>query len=196
MSSTQIETLRWRFRLTWKLAGQHHLAALTDAACLWEPAPGAWTVRQSRGWRNGRVQRRVCLFTAPLRRRRSSLTRRTMVMSETARRGRKATAKPATKTYEASAYAAASARSPLAPATILRRGTTARDVRIEILFCGICHSDLHTVRDEWSGFMPTTYPCVPGHEIIGRVTEVRPAVTRFKPGAVLGDGCLVHSDSK
>ena len=74
--------------------------------------------------------------------------------------------------YKAKAYSAASATSPLASDTIPRRETTERDVQIEILFCGICHSDLHTVRNEWSSIMPTTYPCVPGHEIVGRVTRV------------------------
>ena len=83
---------------------------------------------------------------------------------------------------------------PLAPDTIERRDTTDQDVRIEILFCGICHSDLHTVRDEWSSIMPTTYPCVPGHEIVGRVVEVGAAVTTFKEGELVGVGCLVDSD--
>jgi uncharacterized zinc-type alcohol dehydrogenase-like protein len=67
---------------------------------------------------------------------------------------------------EAKAYAAATnATSPLARTTIARRDLTEHDVQIEILFCGVCHSDLHTVRDEWKEFMPTVYPCVPGHEI-------------------------------
>ena len=92
------------------------------------------------------------------------------------------------------AYSAASATSPLEPDTIKRRQPTARDVQIEILFCGICHSDLHTVRDEWHSVMPTTYPCVPGHEIVGRVTDVGSAVTAFAPGDVVGVGCLVDSD--
>jgi len=92
------------------------------------------------------------------------------------------------------AYAAASATSPLAPAIIPRRDTTERDVQIEILYCGICHSDLHTVRDEWSSVMPTTYPCVPGHEIVGRVTRVGSAVSTCKPGDLVGVGCLVDSD--
>jgi uncharacterized zinc-type alcohol dehydrogenase-like protein len=67
-------------------------------------------------------------------------------------------------------------------------------VQIEILFCGICHSDLHQVRNEWSGFMPTVYPCVPGHEIVGRVTKVGSAVKKFKPGDLAAVGCLVDSD--
>ena len=74
--------------------------------------------------------------------------------------------------YKAKAYSAASATSPLASTTIARRDPTEHDVQIEILFCGICHSDLHQVRNEWSGVMPTVYPIVPGHEIVGRVTKV------------------------
>jgi len=92
------------------------------------------------------------------------------------------------------AYSAASATSPLGPDTIQRREPTASDVQIEILFCGICHSDLHTVRDEWHSVMPTTYPCVPGHEIVGRVTKIGHAVGTFKPGDLVGIGCLVDSD--
>ena len=76
-----------------------------------------------------------------------------------------------TTIYQAKAYSAASKTSPLASASIPRRDTTARDVQIEILFCGICHSDLHQARDEWNTVMPTVYPCVPGHEIVGRVTK-------------------------
>ena len=95
---------------------------------------------------------------------------------------------------KAKAYSAASATSPLASSIIPRRDTTERDVQIEILFCGICHSDLHTVRNEWSSIMPTVYPCVPGHEIVGRVTRVGSAVTKFKPGDLAGVGCLVDSD--
>jgi len=94
----------------------------------------------------------------------------------------------------AKAYAAASATSPLASTTIARRDPTANDVQIEILFCGICHSDLHQVRDEWNEMMPTVYPCVPGHEIVGRVTKVGSAVTKFKAGDLAGVGCLVDSD--
>ena len=95
---------------------------------------------------------------------------------------------------KAKAYSAASATSPLASSIIPRRDTTEQDVQIEILFCGICHSDLHTVRNEWSSIMPTVYPCVPGHEIVGRVTRVGSAVTKFKPGDLAGVGCLVDSD--
>ena len=96
--------------------------------------------------------------------------------------------------YKAKAYSVASATSSFTSDTIQRRETTERDVQIEILFCGICHSDLHTVRDEWSSVMPTTYPCVPGHEIVGRVTKVGTAVTDFKAGDLVGVGCMVDSD--
>jgi uncharacterized zinc-type alcohol dehydrogenase-like protein len=96
--------------------------------------------------------------------------------------------------YNAKAYSATSESSPLASTTIARRDPTSSDVQIEILFCGICHSDLHQVRNEWSGVMPTVYPCVPGHEIVGRVTRVGSAVTKFKPGDLAAVGCLVDSD--
>lgn len=94
----------------------------------------------------------------------------------------------------AKAYAAAGATTPLAGTTIPRRDPTDHDVQIEILYCGICHSDLHTARNEWSSIMPTVYPCVPGHEIVGRVTRTGSAVTKFKAGDLAGVGCLVDSD--
>jgi alcohol dehydrogenase (NADP+) len=97
-------------------------------------------------------------------------------------------------TYRTKAYSAASATSPLASTTIPRRDPTERDVQIEILFCGICHSDLHYARDEWHDVMPTVYPCVPGHEIVGRVMKVGSAVTKYKTGDIVGVGCLVDSD--
>ena len=96
--------------------------------------------------------------------------------------------------FKAKAYAAASATSPLASTTIERRDLLDHDVQIEILFCGICHSDLHQARDEWKEVLPTVYPCVPGHEIVGRVTRVGSAVTRFKPGDLAAVGCMVDSD--
>ena len=96
--------------------------------------------------------------------------------------------------YKTRAYSAASAASPLASTTVARRDPTGHDVQIEILFCGICHSDLHQVRNEWSGVMPTVYPCIPGHEIVGRVTGVGPAVARFKTGDLAAVGCMVDSD--
>src|SRR6202046_5588607 len=96
--------------------------------------------------------------------------------------------------YNTKAYAVASATTPFAATTIARRDPTEHDVQIEILFCGICHSDLHQARNEWSGVMPTVYPCVPGHEIVGRVTKVGSAVTKFKPGDIAAVGCMVDSD--
>jgi uncharacterized zinc-type alcohol dehydrogenase-like protein len=96
--------------------------------------------------------------------------------------------------YEVKAYAAASKTSPLAETTIPRRDPKETDVKIEILFCGICHSDLHYARDEWNADMPAVYPCVPGHEIVGKVLEVGPAVKKFKAGDKVGVGCLVDSD--
>jgi uncharacterized zinc-type alcohol dehydrogenase-like protein len=96
--------------------------------------------------------------------------------------------------YNAKAYSVASATSSFAATTIKRRDPTPHDIQIDILFCGICHSDLHTARNEWSDVMPTVYPCVPGHEIVGRVTKVGSAVTKFRPGDLAGVGCLVDSD--
>ena len=87
-------------------------------------------------------------------------------------------------------YAAQSATSPLADWTIERRAPKPTDVQIEILYCGVCHSDLHTVRNEWGG---TVYPVVPGHEIVGRVTAVGNKVTKFKVGDLAGIGCMVDS---
>jgi uncharacterized zinc-type alcohol dehydrogenase-like protein len=95
---------------------------------------------------------------------------------------------------KAKAYSAASATAPVAATMIARRDPTANDVQIEILFCGICHSDLHSVRNEWSEFMPTVYPIVPGHEIVGRVTKVGSAVKKFKAGDLAAVGCMVDSD--
>jgi uncharacterized zinc-type alcohol dehydrogenase-like protein len=92
---------------------------------------------------------------------------------------------------DAKAYSATSETSPLASTTIPRRDPNENDVQIEILFCGICHSDLHSVRNEWGA---TVYPIVPGHEIVGRVTEVGSAVTQYKPGDLAAVGCLVDSD--
>ena len=96
--------------------------------------------------------------------------------------------------YNTKAYSAASATSALSFTQIGRRDLTEHDVQIEILFCGICHSDIHSVRNEWSSVMPTTYPIVPGHEIVGRVTQVGSAVTKYKPDDLAAVGCLVDSD--
>ena len=90
----------------------------------------------------------------------------------------------------AKAYAADSATSPLAPFQLERRSVGAHDVQIEIAYCGICHSDLHQVRNEWGN---STYPMVPGHEIVGKVTAVGAHVKGFKVGDLAGVGCLVDS---
>jgi uncharacterized zinc-type alcohol dehydrogenase-like protein len=90
----------------------------------------------------------------------------------------------------AKAYGAQSAISTLDPMTIQRRKPTALDVEIEILFCGVCHSDLHTARGEWGGSL---YPCVPGHEIVGKVLSVGDQVSRFKVGDLAAVGCMVDS---
>jgi uncharacterized zinc-type alcohol dehydrogenase-like protein len=87
-------------------------------------------------------------------------------------------------------YAAESAQQPLAPFSFARREPLPQDVQIEVLYCGVCHSDLHTVRNEWKG---TTFPVVPGHEIVGRVTAVGNEVKRFKPGDLAAVGCMVDS---
>ena len=88
------------------------------------------------------------------------------------------------------AYATTSATTPLAATQINRRQPTASDVQIEILYCGVCHSDLHYARNEWNF---TQYPAVPGHEIVGRVTAIGAGVKKFKVGDTVGVGCLVDS---
>lgn len=88
------------------------------------------------------------------------------------------------------AYGASSSTTPLGPMILERRALKPRDVAIDILYCGVCHSDVHTVRSEWPG---TLYPCVPGHEIIGRVTAIGKDVTRFRTGQIVGVGCMVDS---
>ena len=91
------------------------------------------------------------------------------------------------------AYAAQDARAPLAPLAITRRDPLPNDVEIDILYCGVCHSDLHQTRDEWSEFAKTNYPCVPGHEIVGRVSRVGRDVKKFKEGDRAAVGCIVGS---
>lgn len=88
------------------------------------------------------------------------------------------------------AYGAHAADKPLEPMEITRRAPAAHDVQIDIAFCGVCHSDLHQVRGEWAG---TQFPCVPGHEIVGRVAAVGEHVSRFQPGDLVGVGCIVDS---
>ena len=98
------------------------------------------------------------------------------------------------KNWSAKAYAAASPTSSMASTTLPRREPDEHDVQMDILYCGVCHSDLHTVRDEWKSVFPTVYPCVPGHEIVGRVTRAGSRVTKFKPGDIAAVGCMVDSD--
>ena len=93
-------------------------------------------------------------------------------------------------TFQVLGYAAQQAKSPLVPYVFQRRSPRPDDVVIDILYCGICHSDLHQVQNDW-GF--ARYPLVPGHEIVGRVKSVGSAVSRFKAGDVVGIGCLVDS---
>jgi uncharacterized zinc-type alcohol dehydrogenase-like protein len=101
-----------------------------------------------------------------------------------------------TQTFPSKAFAAQGAASGLAPFTVPRRTPRAQDVQIEILYCGVCHSDLHQVRDEWHSVMPTVYPCVPGHEIVGRVVKAGSAVKKFKEGDIAAVGCMVDSCRK
>jgi len=96
-------------------------------------------------------------------------------------------------TYPARAYAAKSATSGLAGSSIPRRNLQPQDIQIEILYCGVCHSDLHQVRDEWKSAAPTVYPCVPGHEIVGRVVKAGSAVRKFKEDELAAVGCMVGS---
>ena len=96
-------------------------------------------------------------------------------------------------TFDARAYAANSPTSGMSRFSLKRRAPGPQDVQIDILFCGVCHSDLHQVRNEWNEVMPTVYPCVPGHEIVGRVVAVGSAVKKFKEGDIAAVGCLVDS---
>src|ERR1700690_987741 len=99
-----------------------------------------------------------------------------------------------TATSPAKSYSARSTTSGLTQGTIKRREPRPQDVQIEILYCGVCPSDLHQVRNEWQGVMPTVYPCVPGHEIVGRVVKAGSAVKKFKEGDIVAVGCMVDSD--
>ncbi|MBE7209573.1 MAG: NAD(P)-dependent alcohol dehydrogenase [Gluconacetobacter diazotrophicus] len=92
--------------------------------------------------------------------------------------------------FSCTGYAAQSADAELAPFTFERRDPGPRDIRIDIQYCGVCHSDIHTARGEWG---PTMYPCVPGHEIVGRVASVGSDITDFKVGDLAGVGCMVDS---
>jgi uncharacterized zinc-type alcohol dehydrogenase-like protein len=113
-------------------------------------------------------------------------------MTETAQQPAKESHKP--QTFAAKVFAAQSPSSGLASHTIRRRSPRPQDVQIEILYCGVCHSDLHQVRNEWQSVMPTVYPCVPGHEIVGRVVQVGSAVKKFREGDIAAVGCMVDSD--
>ena len=109
-------------------------------------------------------------------------------MTQTAAFENEQTTSPqATKT---AAYAAMSATTPIEPFAIERRSPRPNDVAIDILYCGVCHSDIHQARDEWGG---SIFPMVPGHEIVGRVSSVGSAVTGFKVGDLAGVGCMVDS---
>lgn len=100
--------------------------------------------------------------------------------------------RPGKATLKTAAYAAASPGAPLTPFSIERREPGPRDVVIDILYCGICHTDIHQTRAEWSG-IDSIFPMVPGHEIVGRVTQVGKDVTKFEPGDLAGVGCVVDS---
>lgn len=93
-------------------------------------------------------------------------------------------------TYSVKAYGTESKEADLKEMNIERREATSKDVEIEILFCGVCHSDLHTARNDWGG---TKYPAVPGHEIVGRITKIGSEVSKFKVGDLAGVGCIVDS---
>jgi uncharacterized zinc-type alcohol dehydrogenase-like protein len=110
-------------------------------------------------------------------------------MSETAKQVTSQTP----KSHPAKAYAAASATAKLAPWTAPRREPQPHDVQLEILYCGVCHSDLHQVRNEWENAAPTVYPCVPGHEIVGRVTKLGSEAKKFKKGDTVAVGVIVDS---
>src|ERR1700682_4179057 len=112
-------------------------------------------------------------------------------MTEAAQQSAKEKQQP--QTFAAKAFAAQSATSGLAPYRLERRSPGPQDIQIEILYCGVCHSDLHLVRNEWQSVMPAVYPCVPGHEIVGRVVKTGSAVKKLKEGDIAAVGCLVDS---
>ncbi len=114
-------------------------------------------------------------------------------MAEAAQQATKE-AKP--HTYPANGFAAQSPTSGLGPFSFERRSPGPQDVQIEILYCGVCHSDLHQVRNEWKEVMATVYPCVPGHEIVGRVVKAGSGAKRFKEGDIAAVGCMVDSCRK
>jgi alcohol dehydrogenase (NADP+) len=99
----------------------------------------------------------------------------------------------AANAFQIKAFAAQSPTSDVGPISIRRRALRPQDVQIEIQYCGVCHSDYHQVKNEWQSFVPTVYPCVPGHEIVGRIAKVGQAVHKFKEGDIAAVGCLVDS---
>ncbi len=101
---------------------------------------------------------------------------------------------PRPQTYTAKAVAAQSPTSGMAAITIPRREPQPKDVQIEILYCGVCHTDVHFVHNDFAAIMPTSYPCVPGHEIVGRVLKTGSQVRKFKQGDLAAVGCMVDSD--
>src|ERR1700693_4813430 len=115
-------------------------------------------------------------------------------MTDAAQQVAKSSQKPQTRA--AKAFAAQSATSGLAPHVVQRRSPGPQDVEIEILYCGVCHSDLHQVRNEWQMVMPTVYPCVPGHEIVGRVVKAGSGAKKLKEGDIAAVGCIVDSCRK
>jgi alcohol dehydrogenase (NADP+) len=114
-------------------------------------------------------------------------------MQPTGLQGKSVSVSETQKPYVAKAYAAQGSTSKMAPLTIRRRAPRPQDVQIAILYCGVCHSDLHQVRNQWQNAMPTTYPCVPGHEIVGRVVKTGSAVKKFTEGNIAAVGCMVDS---
>jgi len=115
-------------------------------------------------------------------------------MPDAAQQVAKSNQKP--QTHAAKAFAAQSAASGLAAYVVQRRSPGPQDVEIEILYCGVCHSDLHQVRNEWQMVLPTVYPCVPGHEIVGRVVKAGSGVKKLKEGDIAAVGCMVDSCRK
>src|ERR1700730_1485193 len=115
-------------------------------------------------------------------------------MTDAAQQPAKETQK--TQTFPAKAFAAQSATSRLAPHSIKRRAPRPQDVQLEILYCGVCHSDLHQVRNEWQHALPPVYPCLSWHEVVGRVGKVDSAVKKLKEGDIASVGCLVDSCRK
>jgi len=103
------------------------------------------------------------------------------------------TTQAAAKAYQARAFAAAGPKAALTATSIPRRDVRPNDVQIDVLFCGVCHSDLHQARDEWKSTMPTVYPCVPGHEIVGRVARTGSSARKFREGELVAVGCMVDS---